>query len=68
MPKFKIVTNIKKLYSGTILNVNGVRTFKTKEFKIESQETIFAETDGEIIGSTPYLIGIVPNSVNVFVD
>ena len=68
MPKFKIVTNIKKLYSGTILNVNGVRSFKTKEFKIESQETIFAETDGEIIGSTPYLIGIVPNSVNVFVD
>lgn len=68
MPKFKIVTNIKKLYSGTILNVNGVRSFKTKEFKIESLETIFAETDGEIIGSTPYLIGIVPNSVNVFVD
>jgi YegS/Rv2252/BmrU family lipid kinase len=68
MPKFKIVTNIKKLYSGTILKVKGVRSFKTKEFKIESKETIFAETDGEIIGSTPYLIGIVPNSVNVFVD
>lgn len=68
MPKFKIVTNIKRLYNGTILKVKGTKSFKTKSFKIESKEVIFAETDGEIIGSTPYEVGIIPNSINVFVD
>jgi YegS/Rv2252/BmrU family lipid kinase len=67
MPKFKIVTNIKKLYSGKILSIKGVRGFRTKSFRIESAQNIFAETDGEIIGSTPYEISIIPNSLNVFV-
>jgi YegS/Rv2252/BmrU family lipid kinase len=67
MPKYKIITNIKKLYNGKILSIKGVRAFRTKSFIIESQQTIFAETDGEIIGSTPYEISLVPDSVNVFV-
>ncbi len=67
MPKFKIVTNIKKLYNGKILSITGVRGFRTKSFKIESSQTIFAETDGEIIGSTPYEISLVPDSINVFI-
>jgi len=67
MPKLKIVLNIKKLYNGKILKIKGVRSFRTKSFRIESQQTIFAETDGEIIGSTPYEISIVPDVLNVFV-
>ncbi|HOZ30200.1 MAG TPA: diacylglycerol kinase family lipid kinase [Bacteroidales bacterium] len=67
MPKFKIVLNIKKLYNEKILSIKGVRSFRTKKFKIESKQKIFAETDGEIIGSTPYEISIIPNSINIFV-
>lgn len=67
MPKYKIVTNVNKLYNSKITKVKGVRSFKTKSFRIESQEIIFAETDGEIIGSAPYEISIVPESLNVIV-
>ncbi len=67
MPKFKIVTNIKKLYNGKILEIKGVRSFRTKSFRIESEQTIYAETDGEIIGTAPYEISIVADSINVFV-
>lgn len=67
MPKYKIVTKIKKLYNGEILNIKGVRGFKTKSFKIESEQMVFAETDGEIIGSTPYEITILPKAINVIV-
>jgi YegS/Rv2252/BmrU family lipid kinase len=67
MPKFKIVTNVKKLYNSKILTIKGIRSYKTKDFRIESKEIIFAETDGEIIGSTPYEISIIPSSLNVIV-
>ncbi|MDD3740573.1 MAG: diacylglycerol kinase family lipid kinase [Bacteroidales bacterium] len=67
MSKLKIVLNIKKLYNGKILEIKGVRSFRTKSFKIESKQNIFAETDGEIIGSTPYEISIIPDSINIFV-
>ena len=67
MPKFKIVTNIKKLYNSKILTIKGVRSFRTKQFVIESEQAIFAETDGEIIGSAPYEISLIENAVNVMV-
>jgi len=67
MPKLKIVLNIKKLYNGKILEIKGVKSFRTKSFRIESRQNIFAETDGEIIGSTPYEIGIIPDSINIYV-
>ncbi len=67
MHKFKIVTNVKKLYNGKILSIKGVKSYKTQKFRIESKETIFAETDGEIIGSTPYEVSIIPASLNVIV-
>ncbi|PLX09434.1 MAG: diacylglycerol kinase [Marinilabiliales bacterium] len=35
MPKYKIVTNVKKLYNSKILKVKGVRSFKTQKFRIE---------------------------------
>ncbi|MDD2386508.1 MAG: diacylglycerol kinase family lipid kinase [Bacteroidales bacterium] len=67
MPKHKIITKVHKLYNSTILEIKGIKSFKTKGFKIESKEPIFAETDGEIIGSTPYEISILPSSLNVIV-
>ncbi|MDD4149972.1 MAG: diacylglycerol kinase family lipid kinase [Bacteroidales bacterium] len=67
MPKYKMITNINKLYNSKILTVKGITSYKTKGFKIESEEPIFAETDGELIGSTPYEISILPASLNVIV-
>jgi len=67
MPKFKIAANVRRLYNGTVGKVKGVRMFKTKELLIESEQDIFAETDGEIIGSAPYDISIIPGAIKVFV-
>ncbi|MGI6478680.1 MAG: diacylglycerol/lipid kinase family protein [Salinivirgaceae bacterium] len=67
MPKFKIAINVGRLFNGSVSKVRGVRMFKTKKFLIESEQEIFAETDGEIIGSTPYEISIIPKAVKVFV-
>ncbi len=67
MPKYKIVTNVNRLYNSKILKIKGVRTYRTKSFTIESDHKIFAETDGELIGSTPYEISIIPRALNVIV-
>ncbi|MBP8994101.1 MAG: diacylglycerol kinase family lipid kinase [Bacteroidales bacterium] len=67
MPKFKIVTNVRRLYDGSIGKVKGVRMFKTKKFFIEADQDIFVETDGEIIDYAPYEISIIPQAIKVFV-
>ncbi|MGI6478681.1 MAG: diacylglycerol/lipid kinase family protein [Salinivirgaceae bacterium] len=67
MPKCRIVLNIRRLYNGTISKVKGAKMFKTKKILVESGQDVFAQTDGEIIGSAPYDISIIPNAVKVFV-
>lgn len=66
MPTLKIVLNVKNLYNGKILNINGIKSYRTNSFRIESPHSIFAETDGEIIGDGPYDISIIPNAINIY--
>lgn len=67
VPKLKVAWNIKNLYNGKILNVSGVKSYRTHSLKIESPHEIFAEVDGEIIGDGPYEIRVIPNSLNVII-
>ncbi len=67
MRKIKIIRHISKLYKGNIGKIKGVKMFKTKNFRIDSSQEIFAEVDGEIIGSSPYEISIIPKALKIFI-
>lgn len=67
MSKFVVLANVSKLYNGKILEVKGVKSYKVKSLRIEPENEIFAEIDGEIIGTGPYKISILHNSINILV-
>lgn len=67
MNKLKIITSVNKLYNGKIYNIQNIQNLKTSNLKIEANNNIFAETDGEIIGGPPYEFSIIPKALNVFV-
>ncbi|HOY38217.1 MAG: diacylglycerol kinase family lipid kinase [Bacteroidales bacterium] len=64
--KLKVISNVNRLYNGTIEKVRGLETYRSKSFKISCPHTTFAEIDGEIVGDGPYEISILPNALKVF--
>jgi YegS/Rv2252/BmrU family lipid kinase len=67
MSIWKIIRHIPKLYTGKILNVKGVSSYRTAEIFVHDFPGIYAETDGEIITGGPYQINIIPSALKVFV-
>ncbi len=67
--KFRVVRNIKNLYDGSFLNMPEVETFTGKKISITStpRHSIFLETDGESLGSSPLDFEIVPQAVKLIV-
>lgn len=65
MPKTRVLANVKRLYNGTIQQVKGIISLRSKHIKIEFNKPVFAETDGEIIGDGPYEISVLPGALRI---
>lgn len=67
--KLRVVLNIKKLFDGSFIQMPEVDTFKGKKIVITStpRHSIFLETDGESLGSSPLEFTIVPRAVRLIV-
>jgi diacylglycerol kinase (ATP) len=53
------------LYDGTHLKYAKIREKKATEIKIEADEPLLVEADGDVIGQTPASFRIVPRALNV---
>lgn len=67
LPKTKFITHFKKLFSGGIYSIKEVLhdTFRHLEIKSDVDELI--EVDGEIVGTTPMEMEVIPCALRVVV-
>jgi YegS/Rv2252/BmrU family lipid kinase len=65
--KMQVISNVKNLYDGSFISHPAVSTYRGRKIRIESEEEIFIEADGESLGHTPCEINILPKSINIMV-
>ncbi|MBC8048479.1 MAG: diacylglycerol kinase family lipid kinase [Fimbriimonadaceae bacterium] len=65
MSKLKMVLRLPKLTDGSLINMKEVRTFRGREIIIKCDKEIFAEADGEFLGTLPVKISIVEKAIKI---
>ncbi len=68
LTKWSVVTNVRRLYNGTIKKHKQVESFLGKHILIESDNPVLLEADGESLGHSPFEFNIVPKSVRVVIN
>jgi YegS/Rv2252/BmrU family lipid kinase len=64
--RLKVATSVGKLYNGTIETLKEAHLFTAKEVHIDSTPGIRLETDGELLGTTPFRFEMKQRALNVF--
>ena len=64
-PKWLVIRHTNKLYNGTLINLDIVKTFRGKTIRIRSTRKIYLEADGESLGHTPFTYEIIPKALRV---
>jgi len=65
MSRPDILLSLRRLYDGTINEHPRVDSFTGKSIRVESDDRIMLETDGESLGHTPLEFSIIPKSVKI---
>jgi YegS/Rv2252/BmrU family lipid kinase len=65
MSRPNILWSLRRLYDGTINQHPRVDSFTGKSIRVESDDMIMLETDGESLGHTPLEFSIIPRSVKI---
>ena len=65
MSRAEIIWNLKKLYDGTILTHPKINGYTGKTIKINSDQPVYIEADGESLGHSPVELKIMPKSINI---
>ncbi len=63
--RMEIIKNIRRLYNGTLLEHPNIRSYRAKNIRIESEEKVYIEVDGESLGHTPVEFSIMDRALNV---
>jgi diacylglycerol kinase family enzyme len=64
MKKFEIIRNSRHLYAGTIAKNPKVIILKARNIKVQSQEEVYTEYDGEMGEKLPAEFSIVEKALN----
>lgn len=67
---YEIIFHILKLYNGNLVKLNEVDAWHTKRITVEveqSTQNVLLEGDGEIFGSGPFDISIVPKALKIII-
>lgn len=65
--KAKIVRKIKKLYDGTIKEIEEIDAYRAKKVEVSSSEKMLLEVDGEILGHAPFTFEIIDDTLGICV-
>ena len=68
LSKLGVMRELTRLYNGKFLKNKKVETFGTKKIDIESDEAIYLQLDGEVVGHGPVTFELVPQSIKVLVN
>jgi diacylglycerol kinase (ATP) len=65
--RWEILANLSRVYRGTHLSHPKVKLFRAKEVKVEAQEPMLLQADGELVGATPATFELIPRAIKVLV-
>jgi diacylglycerol kinase (ATP) len=65
--KKEVLTNVTRLYRGTIAEHPKVRTFPARSIELTSDEEVFIDLDGELVGRLPARFQILPQKLPVII-
>ena len=65
--KRRVILNYPKMYNGNIVKLRETYTTIAENILIESEEKVFLETDGEIIGHSPFEFSIMQKAIQIVV-
>ncbi len=63
--KTEVLANITRLYRGTIAEHPKVKTFQARTIELTSEEEVFIDLDGELVGRLPARFQILPQKLPV---
>ncbi len=63
--KLEVVANLPKLYRGTHLTHTKVTELRAREVKVEAQQRMFLQAEGELVGEAPATFTILPHALKV---
>jgi len=64
--KLKVILNLPKLFNGKFIHLKEVHQVRCKTVRIDSDQTLFLQADGESTGEAPVLFEIIPNALCIF--
>lgn len=64
--RFKLLTMLPTVFDGTHINNPLVECYKASEFSLIPKEDELLNIDGEIAGSTPIDVKVIPNRIEIF--
>ena len=67
LSKWSVIANVRRLYDGTIKKHKRVITHTAKTIRIECDQPVLLEADGESLGHSPFSFDIIPGSVRVVI-
>jgi diacylglycerol kinase (ATP) len=68
--KSEVIRFLPKLFTGDLVNLKKVDTWHTEWLKVEAvenPESVFLEADGELFGTGPFEMKIIPNALRVMI-
>jgi diacylglycerol kinase (ATP) len=65
--KLEVVANVPRVYKGTHLTHPKVSFCRAREVHVESQERMFLQAEGELIGEAPATFRVIPRALKVLV-
>ncbi|MFH1159532.1 MAG: diacylglycerol kinase family protein [bacterium] len=65
MNLLKRFLNFGKVYAGSHIHSNYFSISKVKEISIDSEQPVWIESDGELLGKTPCTVGIIPGAMKI---
>ena len=63
--KTEVLTNVTRLYRGTIAEHPKVKTFQARSIELTSEEEVFIDLDGELVGRLPARFQILPRKFDL---
>jgi diacylglycerol kinase (ATP) len=63
--RIEVLTNTRRLYRGTLSGHPKVQVFSAQTISLESEEEVFIDMDGELVGRLPVLFEVVPKKLKI---
>ncbi len=67
LTKLEVAMELRNLYNGAFVKHPKVQTLQAASIRVTSEETVYLQMDGELIGHTPVQFDIIPQSLSVMV-